>query len=245
MNILLLAGSGEARRLAKHLTCKGHRVTASLAGATRDVEQYACQTRVGGFGGNQGFADYLTAQKPDLVIDATHPFARQISERSLRICLTIDIPYLQLLRPEWTPLPDDIWHMVSHPAEARAHISPGSVVFLATGRQTLKSFANLGDCRLICRQIDPPDGLFPFTNGDFLVGRPPFSVEDETTLFKDLGVDVLVVKNAGGTASRSKLEAARLLQIPVVMIERPPRPDAPIVETVEAALDWVNDHAHH
>ena len=93
---------------------------------------------------------------------------------------------------------------------------------------------------MICRQIDPPTEPFPFAGGRYLVGRPPFSVEDELALFQDLGVDFLVVKNAGGTPSRTKLTAARQLGLPVLMIARPPQGDWPVVETVEGALAWVN-----
>jgi precorrin-6A/cobalt-precorrin-6A reductase len=112
-------------------------------------------------------------------------------------------------------------------------------VFLATGRQTLEAFAGLADCRLICRQIDPPDGPFPFPNGAYLLGRPPFSIADEVGQFTRLGVDWLVVKDAGGAASRTKLDAARDLGLPVLMIRRPPQPEAERVETVAAALDWL------
>ncbi|MBE0414896.1 precorrin-6A/cobalt-precorrin-6A reductase, partial [Yoonia sp.] len=58
-------------------------------------------------------------------------------------------------------------------------------------------------------------------------------------LFRRLGVDVLIVKNAGGVASRTKLTAARQLGIPVLMIARPPVGDWPVVSTVAEALDWV------
>ncbi|MEP5759726.1 MAG: cobalt-precorrin-6A reductase [Litoreibacter sp.] len=245
MNILLLAGSGEARALAVALVAENHQVTASLSGATREAKRYACKTRVGGFGGDIGFEAYLNRSKPDLVIDATHPFAVNVSSRSHRICQTNGMPYLQLLRTEWAPEENDNWHMIDAPENARALIPTAARVFLATGRQTLAAFGNLDDCHLICRQIDPPDGPFPFPNGEFLVGRPPFSVEDEVALFKMLKIDFLVVKNAGGTASRSKLDAARILGLPVIMIRRPPLLNAPQVATVDAALNWINTYADH
>ena len=115
---------------------------------------------------------------------------------------------------------------------------PGATVFLATGRQTLERFANL-DARLICRRIDALRGPFPLPNGEWMVGRPPFAVEDEVALFRRLGVDWLIVKNAGGEASRSKLDAARILRIPVGMLARPPQPDCARVETVEQAMAWI------
>ncbi|MFO8126246.1 precorrin-6A/cobalt-precorrin-6A reductase, partial [Yoonia sp.] len=101
-------------------------------------------------------------------------------------------------------------------------------------------FSNLQGREVICRQIDPPEKPFPFAGGRYLVGRPPFSVEDEVALFQDLGIDVLVVKNAGGAPSRTKLTAARQLGIPVLMIARPAQGNWPVVATVEDALSWVH-----
>jgi precorrin-6A/cobalt-precorrin-6A reductase len=56
------------------------------------------------------------------------------------------------------------------------------------------------------------------------------------------GIDVVIAKNSGGTASYGKIAAARALGIEVIMLRRPPPPDAPAVETVEAAIAWL-DHA--
>ena len=86
-------------------------------------------------------------------------------------------------------------------------------------------------------------GPFPFPGGEFLVGRPPFSVADEISLFSQLDVDWLVVKNSGGTASRTKLDAARQLGIRVALIRRPKQPDATRLETVEEAIEWVRNLA--
>ncbi|MBU0861716.1 MAG: precorrin-6A/cobalt-precorrin-6A reductase, partial [Alphaproteobacteria bacterium] len=123
--------------------------------------------------------------------------------------------------------------------DAAALIPQGKTVFLGTGRQTLDRFANLAGRRVICRQIDPLTGPFPFEGGKFLIGRPPFSVEHEMELFAALGIDWIVVKNAGGDASRTKLTAARALGIPVLMIRRPPPPKgAQITDSVDVAVAW-------
>jgi precorrin-6A/cobalt-precorrin-6A reductase len=239
MTLLLLAGTTEAQEIAKALSDRGVPAVASLAGATRAPRATGLDTRTGGFGGADGFRAYVRTAGISAVLDATHPFAHRISNRTADICAEKNIPYCQLLRPEWAPEAGDDWTFLNNEDEADKYISPGSTVFLATGRQTLDCFANLSSCRLICRQIDPPDRSFPFPNGEFLVGRPPFPVGEETELFKELGVDWLVVKNAGGEASRSKLIAARALGIKVAVINRPPQPDAAKVATVAEALDWI------
>lgn len=241
--VLLLSGSGEAREIESILQQdQSLEVISSLSGATRTPRAYAGATRRGGFGGYEAQKLYMQSQGFDLVVDATHPFASAISERTRDICLEITVPYLHVLRPEWRPEPEDQWHMIDDPREAIQHIPPKSVVFLATGRNSLDGFSNLAEMTLICRQIDPPEGAFPFKNGRYLIGRPPFSIDDEEVLFRDLGVDYLVVKNAGGAASRTKLDAARRLKIPVVMLRRPPVLEAQRVTTVEAAISWVKKH---
>ncbi|MCG6902566.1 MAG: cobalt-precorrin-6A reductase [Rhodobacter sp.] len=240
MRLLLLAGSGEARRIAVALAAMPWvDATASLAGATRQPNALAIPTRVGGFGGAAGFRGFLASEKIDAVLDATHPFAARITRRTAEICRDIGLPHAVVLRPEWQPGPGDDWRFIDHEKDAAAFIPPGATVFLGTGVQGLSGFANLRGRRVICRRIDAPDAPFPFAGGEFLVGRPPFSMEDEISLFQRLGVDWLVVKNSGGMPSRSKLDAARALSIKVALLNRPARPDAVILETVEAALHWV------
>lgn len=238
MTLLLLAGTGEAQVIARGLAARGQPALVSLAGDARKADAFALPTRVGGFGGAEGFAACLTAEGITAVLDATHPFAARISARTHAVCAARAVPYAQVLRPGWTPQPGDRWTMIDHEEEAAGHVRPGDTVFLATGRQTLERFATLPRGRVYCRQIDPPEGPFPFAGGEFLIGHPPFSTEDEITLFKRLGVDWLVVKNAGGARSATKLEAARALKIPVLMINRPAPTPGPVLTSAQEALDW-------
>ena len=239
MTLLLLAGTSEARKIGWELSTSGTAAIASLAGATRSPDPLPLPTRIGGFGGQAGFEVFLKENAISAVLDATHPFASAITDRSARVCAALSMPYLQLLRPEWHPEPGDHWTDIGSEHEAALHIPAGSTVFLATGRLTLDRFSGLQGCRVLCRQIDPPTAPFPFEGGEFIISRPPFSVQREVDLFSALGVEWLVVKNAGGSESATKLVAARHLDIPVLMLRRPPMPDALRVDTVQAALDWV------
>ncbi len=237
--LLLLAGTGEAREIAQALAALGVDAVASLAGVTRKPAALGLPTRTGGFGGRDGFMRFLRDEGIGAVLDATHPFAERISQRSAAICEEIGLPYRQFLRPTWLPEPEDRWTRFASETEVTRHIAPGSTVFLATGLQNLTDFSALRECRVIARRIDAPREAFPFPGGEFLLGRPPFSIEDEVALFRRLGVDWLVVKDSGGQASRSKLDAARALGIRVALIERPPQPDGVKLTTVQEALTWV------
>ncbi|MEM9496705.1 MAG: cobalt-precorrin-6A reductase [Pseudomonadota bacterium] len=237
MTLLLLAGTREAREIAQRAQEDGITAVASLAGATREPTPLALPTRIGGFGGAPGFQQYVADHNISAVLDATHPFAHRISERTARLCAALGLPYCQLLRPPWPPEPD--WLMLEREEDLAPHVRAGETVFLATGRQTLDRFADLAHARVICRQIDPPDAPFPFPNGAYHVARPPFSQADEEALFTRLGVDWLVAKNAGGPAARAKLDAADRLGLRVALLARPPQPPGDKVRDVAEALIWM------
>ena len=239
MTVLLLAGTQEAKRIAWGLADSRIKVVASLAGATRDPDPLPLPTRVGGFGGEDGFRTYVAETNITAVLDATHPFAHQITDRTARICTELGVAYAQVLRPPWTPEKGDNWTEISKPADAAAHIPQEAAVFLATGRQTIPEYANLEGRRVMARLIDAPTEPFPFAGGEYVIGRPPFKQEREEALFKALHVTHLVAKNAGGQGGRAKLDAARVLGLPVLLLKRPAMPDAVRVDNVQDALRWV------
>jgi precorrin-6A/cobalt-precorrin-6A reductase len=240
MTLLVLAGTSDARQLLEGL--QGADIIASLAGVTRSPAKLPAVTRKGGFGGVQGFRDYLLANKITGVVDATHPFAGKMTQTAATVCAKLDLPHVILQRTEWKAVVGDDWHFVDSVAETVGIISDGATVFLGTGRQTLHEFSCLVGRKLYARVIDPPEApVLAGFNGEFLIGTPPFSIAEEVALFREKGIEWLVVKNAGGCKSRSKLDAARALGLSVVMINRPKLPKADVVGSVDAALNWVRD----
>lgn len=238
MTVLLLAGTAEARVLAEALAAEGIATEASLAGVTREAARLAVPVRMGGFGGMQGFADWLRARGARAVVDATHPFATRIGPRSAAVCGTLGVPYLRLLRPAWEAGPGDNWRMTEGPQEVARIVPVGACVFLALGAQHLADWAALAGRRVIARQVDAPQGPAPFAGLIRVAGRPG-SVAEETAFLKAQGIEWLVARNSGGSA-RAKLEAAKVLGLPVLMIPRPAPPSGvPVVASVAEALEWV------
>lgn len=237
--VLVLAGTSEARALICSIADRFD-VTASLAGVTRNPLDLGCNTRIGGFGGVEGLIAYLREAKIDALVDGTHPFAAKMTWNAATACKEAGVAHVILQRLGWKPEAGDDWRYVDQFAEVGGIIPKGATVFLGTGRQTLDQFKNLVGRRLLCRVIDPPQRDFPLENGEFVVGRPPFSIEEEVAFFTAEGIEWLVVKNAGGTRSRSKLDAARQLGLPVVMQKRPMRPNAEVVWTVDACTAWLD-----
>ncbi len=242
--ILMLAGTGEARQLAERLsTIIDIEVTASLAGVTRDPRPYPVATRIGGFGGADGLALYIEDEDFDLILNASHPFARVMCENAAGAAVATRTPLLRLLREPWRPGAGDNWLEVAGMADAVAALPDGARVLFATGRGSVEQIAATtsgDDFWAAIRVIDQSNQPFPLKQGEFITARPPFRTEQETELMQRLEITHLVTKNAGGKSGMAKLEAARELGIKVIMIKRPPQPDGQItVATLPDLLDTV------
>ncbi|MCR8725191.1 cobalt-precorrin-6A reductase [Frigidibacter sp. ROC022] len=239
LRLLLLGGSAEAAVLAKRLAGQpGLASILSLAGATRDPAPQPLLLRVGGWGSAAAQADWMRREAIGAVIDATHPFAARIGPRTAAICAAAGLPYLRLLRPGWVAGPGDRWTRIPGPEAAAEVIPETATVLLATGRLSLPGLSGLAGRRLYCRIVDPPTAAFPYPPGAWLQGRPPFTEAGERRLLRDLGIDWIVAKDSGGAGGWPKLAAARALDLPVALIDRPPPPGAS-VSTVTEALDWL------
>lgn len=234
--ILILGGTTEARALAEALSGRDDlAVTVSLAGRTASPVPHPVPVRTGGFGGAEGLAQYLAAERVALLVDATHPFAARISRHASMACAAAGVPILRLVRPEWVAGEGDRWTAVADGPAASAALGPAPRrVFLALGRQELAPFASAPQHRYVVRSIEPVDAA-PFADAVFIRARGPFDVAAEERLFREHGIEVVVAKNSGGGASDAKLAAARRLGLPVVMIARPP-PEGEAVADVATAL---------
>ncbi len=239
--VLILGGTRDAIELATQAAAiPGVVVVTSLAGRTREPVIQSENTRIGGFGGISGLADYLHQQRIDLLIDATHPFAAQISFNAAAATRHVGIPRLMLVRPPWQPVPGDRWLEVESNAAAAAMVPElARRIFLTIGRQELAAFAHLQQLWFLMRMIDPPHPDARIPHGKLLLERGPFLLENERSLLQAHKIEAIVSKNSGGTATYAKIIAARELGLPVVMVQRPAIPDGETVSDVRASLTWL------
>jgi precorrin-6A/cobalt-precorrin-6A reductase len=236
--VLVLGGTGEARRLAQALVAGGTDVLSSLAGRTAAPVLPPGEVRIGGFGGAEGLAAWLRENPVRAVVDATHPFAAAMTAHAARAAAATGTPLLRLQRPGWTPQPGDDWRWVDSLEQAADAVAGFGHVFLTTGRTGLGAFAGLAQ-EVLVRSVDPPGPPLP-PRTTVVLERGPFTVEEELALMRGHGVDVVVTKDSGGHLTEAKLVAARQLGLPVVVVRRPPLPPGvPAVATVEEALSWV------
>jgi len=238
--ILILGGTREALDLAAALN-PDYRTITSLAGRTKSPKTPAGELRVGGFGGAKALGDYLVSENIDIIVDATHPFAANISRNAAKAATLADIPRIMLQRPPWQAGAGDNWENFPDLQTTAVNLRSNSRCFLTIGWQELGAFKARDDIWFLVRMIDAPLTPLPLTSHEVITGLPLTNAADEKALMQKHNIDTLITKNSGGALSAAKLEAARELGIQVMMIQRPEVPNGDVVETVEAVERWLSN----
>lgn len=241
--LLILGGTGDAARLAKKIVAQfGDRleVTVSYSGVTGHQPELPCAVRVGGFGGAPGLIRYLESEEVSYLIDATHPFAEKISQHVYVAAQALGLPVLVFKRPPWVAQPKDRWLEVDDMDRAADILDDlKAPAFLTIGVKELHKFADLPDVPLLVRLVNESAEPLALANYQCVIGRPPFSVEQERKLIQDYKIKVLVTKNSGGDQTAAKLVAAREEGISVIMINRPPAEPLEETYSFEDSLIWL------
>ena len=242
--ILILGGTAEARQLAARLAQRGDlAATLSLAGRTANPAVQPVPVRIGGFGGVDGLAEYLAAERIDILIDATHPYAAVMATNAARAAAVAGVRLVALRRPPWTPVAGDRWIEVADVQAAVAALGEAPRrVFLALGRKELAPFAAAPQHHYLVRSVDPVEPPLAVPNATYVTGRGPFTQSGDHALLSAHRIEIVVAKNSGGSATYSKIAAARALGLTVVLLARPPLPAVTAVTTI-AEVEAFIDHA--
>lgn len=242
LRILILGGTGEGTELASRLASKKDLTYIySFAGRVTSPRSPEGAVRVGGFGGVEGLIAYLLTENITAVVDATHPFSVTVSRNVEAACARLRLPLIAFTRPAWQQRKDDLWQEVTTFEEAASAVNVRKGrVFLSIGRQEVGSFSACNDAWFLIRAIEEPTGKLP-RHYQVLLERGPFDLKDELQLLRDYSIDYIVSKNSGGSGTYTKIEAARLLGIPVVMVERPIKHTVSVVETVDEVVSELSE----
>ena len=229
--ILVLAGTSEGREAAVRLAKEGLPVMASTATG------YGGELLSRSFGGKiitgplqlEDIARVIKDYQVKKVIDATHPFALEITENARRVCSEGGIAYERLERPalDFEPGEGIITARDTEEAVQIAAATEG-IIFLTIGSNKLEYFASVIDPgRLVVRILPLEKSLekcfdYGILPDNIIAMQGPFDEELNYILFKRYRASLVISKEsgpAGGTAE--KISAARKLSIPLVLISRP------------------------
>ncbi len=227
--ILLLGGTTEALRLARRLSPNA---IYSLAGLGRVPDDLPCQVRVGGFGGAEALAQFIREQGIDLLLDLTHPYAAQISANAAHAAAVSGVPCWALRRPGWQAGAGDDWREVGDWAELVAALQDFRRPLFTLGREPLEHLQQIPlhqHWTVRCLHSQPA-----VPRAEIIGARGPFALNEERALFARLNTDVLISKNSGSQSTEPKLQVARELGLPVLLLRRP---FLPAVEREFVSLD--------
>lgn len=241
LRLLILGGTSEGSALARALAGRTDITPLlSLAGRTEHPVVPPIAHRIGGFGGLDGLAHFIAHEGIDAVLDATHPFAARISANAVAACSGTGTPLATFTRPPWQPEAGDRWTAAPDIEAAAAMLGATPLrVFLTTGRLDLARFKRAPQHHYLIRTIDPPTPAELPPGHTLLLARGPFTAADEESMLRSHPIDVLVTKNSGAAASAAKLAAARHLDVPVIMVDRPPAAGGITFFTLDETLAWI------
>ncbi|NAO97968.1 cobalt-precorrin-6A reductase [Halomonas sp. MG34] len=244
IKILILGGTSEASALASAVAKHGLPAIFSYAGRVATPKPQPLPTRIGGFGGVRGLAAFVAHERITHIVDATHPFAAQMSTNVLAAATQCGVKAIALTRPAWQPVEGDQWHSVaSIDAAVSALAGPPQRVLLAIGRMHLSAFTTQPQHHYVLRLVDRPASPPPLPDASTVIDRGPFKLEGDLALLETQRIQRIVCKNSGGEGAASKLTAARTLGLPIVMIERPALPPRHEVHRIDDVLSWLDSHS--
>lgn len=239
LRVLILGGTTEGRLLSERLAADPRfDALLSFAGRTASLQRPGVPHRIGGYGGARGLAEFLKRERFDALIDATHPFAAQMSSNAAIAAEQTRTPWIRFERDAWRPVPGDRWVRVGRMAEAASAIGvEPRRVFLSVGRTEVDAFRAAPQHAYLIRAVDAFEPQLP--RARVLAARGPFAFAAETELLVRERVEVVVSKNSGTDATYAKIEAARALALPVIMVERPSLPPAPLANSLRDVEAWL------
>jgi precorrin-6A/cobalt-precorrin-6A reductase len=241
LRVLILGGTAEGRLLGERLSeDTRYDPLISFAGRTMSIERPKQPHRIGGFGGAEGLATFLREGRFEALVDATHPFAARISAHAVEAANATGMPLTRLSRPPWPRVTGDNWIVV--PDMRAAALAIGEVprrVFLTIGRLEVEAFCLAPEHDYLVRSVDSFTLPAPLSMARVIVARGPFDFEREKALLEQERAEIVVSKNSGTPATYAKIEAARALAIPVIMVGRPVLPAATLAGDIEDVLRWL------
>lgn len=228
--IFLIAGTEDGRKLAGFLLSRGFDVTASVVS---DYGRKLLET-CAGIKINDKPLDRDELEKIlregnfSCLVDASHPYAQNISTNAINAAQSAQIPYIRYERAEVLLTYEKIFHVDSYEAAASKASELGKNIFITTGSRNLKILVDLlKDCNLTVRVLPTAEVMaqceaLGLTPKQIIAMQGAFSTDLNVELFKHAGAEVIITKNSGQIGGAdTKLAAAELLNLPVVMIDRP------------------------
>lgn len=226
MKILLFGGTTEGRVLSEHIVALGHELTVCVA-TQLGAEELAGLTGLTVLTGRRDEREISRLVRAfDLCIDATHPYAAEVTKNIRLACRDSQTPLRRLLRPESAAEDCLRVESCSQAAEFLAP-RPGNVL-VTTGAKELGAFSTLDPRRLYARVLPTHAGLeaceaLGLPHRNILALQGPFTQKLNEALMEQYQIKWLVTKDGGSAGGfEEKQAAARQVGAALILVGRPP-----------------------
>ncbi len=235
-----MGGTGEARNLSFLIKKANLKAVISYSGAVSKTNKQPLPKRTGGFGGANGLAKYIIEEKITHLVDATHPFANQISENAILAAKETQVHFVALERDAWKPKRVDQWTKVKDIEDAIQLLDgPRERIFLAIGRHEVKKFETKKHHFYLLRIIENTPVNFDTPSFEIIYDKGPFKYKNDKMLLLKYNITKIITKNSGGLGAKAKLDVARDLNIPIIMIDRPIISPRYILNSPDKVFNWI------
>ena len=249
--IFVAAGTKDGRELADFLQKRGFDVMASAvteygSGLLKENPALSVNNKPLDLA---EMTEFLRDNGITIFVDATHPYARNISQNAITACAHIGLPYIRYERPAAVEEYENIHRVSDYESAARKAGELGQNIFLTTGSRSLPIFVReLGNSRLIARVLPSPEVIaqcfeLKLCPKSIIAMQGPFSQAINEEMFRHAQADVVVTKNSGTIGGTdTKLAAAAALALPVVMIDRPPLQYPAVTDDFAVVAAFIDSH---
>ncbi len=251
--ILVAAGTQDGRELAGFLLDHGYSVAASVVSSygeqlLRQYENIVINDRPLD---EKELEAYMQEMHIELFVDASHPYAANVSRNAMEACGKLRVPYIRYERPSTPVSYEKAYYAADYEEAAKIAAGLGRNVFLTTGSRNLKLFAEapaLKNCVLTVRVLPSAEVLamceeLGFTPKQIVAMQGPFSKELNEAMFRQFETEVVVTKNSGQIGGTdTKFDAAEAMGLPIVLIDRPQIHYDHLAQSFEEVLEFVREY---
>ncbi len=247
--ILVLAGTAEGRQTVQALRDEGFKVIASVISSygSHLLESQGVLINKGPLDKN-GLYGILSEKNISIIVDATHPFAHQISLLAMEAARELNLKYIRLERKNSVLPESPLIKRIERLEEIERYITRGKVVFSTLGSKNLPLIVpiiNKAGAELIARVLPCSDSIntcekLGLNPANIVALKGPFPKYINKSLFMYYGAQLVLTKESGDIGGfKEKVEAALELDIPVVVLSRPQINYPLMVHTAGEVVEYV------
>ena len=231
--ILILGGTSDSIEICRYMNEEGLKNEYILSVATdygRDIAEKTAENVINGRMDSEKMTEFIKEKKIKAIIDATHPYATDVSKNAMECVKNTGIEYIRYERESLlNEISYDKCIVVENIEEACDRVINDNYrrVFIGTGSKNLKKYVDALNDREVFARVLPESGVISECesyglNADNIIAmKGPFEKNMNVETFKRYNVDVLITKESGKAGGfMEKVDACIEMNIPVIVIKR-------------------------